>query len=294
MLFNDEIFKQQIIRRLLNAYDCDAEIKYLVDTWYETFIANLFRCMAKAKLNRENLTSDWYKYQMPDIMLRTESIQVSNDWIDVFYNLINIPHDLDDRQFNHNTFVLEQLAQNVGDTPLKIRINLNHIGIDMTLDETLLLYNIMAYKRQQLQAGIENIVSDVLEIPFMTTLCHFFSVPQVNYSAKGLTEQGREVDFHLIDLTGNKYFCEFKLMGRGNPESADAVIARDSHIFVADKLSDLNKAQLSQRNIAWVELRTYNGYRKFLEILQQLHIPCVDFEGNVDERLDEIFETLFE
>lgn len=33
-------------------------------------------------------------------------------------------------------------------------------------------------------------------------------------------------------------------MGKGNPESADAVIARDSKVFVADKLSDLNKKQL--------------------------------------------------
>ncbi len=33
-------------------------------------------------------------------------------------------------------------------------------------------------------------------------------------------------------------------MGKGNPESADAVIARESDIFIADTLSDQNEEQL--------------------------------------------------
>ncbi|MEJ7700895.1 MAG: hypothetical protein WKF71_14795 [Pyrinomonadaceae bacterium] len=44
-------------------------------------------------------------------------------------------------------------------------------------------------------------------------------------------------------------------MGKGNPESADAVIARDSRVFVADKLSDMNKRQLNSRKVDWIELR---------------------------------------
>ena len=55
----------------------------------------------------------------------------------------------------------------------------------------------------------------------------------------------REIDFYLVNNNQN-YKCEVKLMGKGNPESADAVIARDSKIFVADKISDLNKNQLDK------------------------------------------------
>lgn len=58
------------------------------------------------------------------------------------------------------------------------------------------------------------------------------------------------------------YCCEVKLMGKGNPESADAVIARDNRVFVADKLSDLNKSQLTSLGLEWVELRDTNGYFK--------------------------------
>ncbi len=63
----------------------------------------------------------------------------------------------------------------------------------------------------------------------------------------------REIDFYLIE-NNNQYKCEVKLMGKGNPESADAVIARDSRIFIADKLSDMNKRQLNSLKVDWVEL----------------------------------------
>jgi hypothetical protein len=109
-----------------------------------------------------------------------------------------------------------------------------------------------------------------------------------------LTKQGREVDFHFIDPDGRKYFCEVKLMGKGNPESADAAIARDSEIFVADTLSDLNKTQLTQRETYWIALRDNEGYRRLYSILYDLGIPAQDFAGNLEERLEAILGSLFE
>ena len=53
----------------------------------------------------------------------------------------------------------------------------------------------------------------------------------------------REIDFYLVEGTNN-HKCEVKLMGKGNHESADAVIARDSKVFVADKLSETIKINL--------------------------------------------------
>ncbi len=64
----------------------------------------------------------------------------------------------------------------------------------------------------------------------------------------------------LIFNGKNQHKCEVKLMGRGNPESADAVIAKDSKVFVADKLSDTNKKQLNSREVEWVELRSTGGF----------------------------------
>lgn len=85
----------------------------------------------------------------------------------------------------------------------------------------------------------------------MQTLCKLYQVPEENYAVrlKGKSNMvseldfEREIDFYLME-SKNQYKCEVKLMGRGNPESADAVIARDSKIFVADKLSETNKNNL--------------------------------------------------
>jgi len=103
----------------------------------------------------------------------------------------------------------------------------------------------------------------------------------------------REVDFYLIK-DENYYRCEVKMMGRGNPESADAIFARESNVFVADKLSDLNKQQAEMLNVKWVELRDENGYKRFAKILKELKIPFTDFNGNLDKHLDQILVKLFD
>ncbi len=47
-------------------------------------------------------------------------------------------------------------------------------------------------------------------------------------------EYDREVDFKLYNKDRSKvYRVEVKLMSKDNPESADAVIARDTDIFIA-------------------------------------------------------------
>ncbi len=63
-------------------------------------------------------------------------------------------------------------------------------------------------------------------------------------------------------------------MGKGNPESADATIARDSDIFIADTLSEQNCAQLKSRNIHYLVLKNNeNSINDFIKILDDLDIP---------------------
>lgn len=81
-------------------------------------------------------------------------------------------------------------------------------------------------------------------------------------------------------------------MGRGNPESADAIFARKSDIFIADKLSNLNKKQADYLNVKWVELRTKDGYKRFLKVLNEFEIPNTEFTGNFDLHLDGILNKL--
>lgn len=63
-------------------------------------------------------------------------------------------------------------------------------------------------------------------------------------------------------------------MGKGNPESADAVIARDSNIFIADTLSIQNKNQLKCLGIEYLELKNNKDcINDFKNILTRLQIP---------------------
>jgi hypothetical protein len=91
----------------------------------------------------------------------------------------------------------------------------------------------------------------------------------------------------------NNYKCEVKLMGRGNPESADAVIARDSKVFIADKLSDTNKRQLDSLGVEWVELRSENGFKRFADVLRRLNIPYQDCTNDIEHKLFKIFKEVF-
>jgi len=132
----------------------------------------------------------------------------------------------------------------------------------------------------------------------MLTLCKLYGVSDKNYKIKVKSkikseeDFEREIDFYLCDKNKD-YLCEVKLMGKGNPESADAVIARDSTLFVADKLSDTNKKQLNSLKVHWVELRDTDGYRRFKKVLEYLNIPHTDYKGDINKDLDKILKEIF-
>lgn len=114
----------------------------------------------------------------------------------------------------------------------------------------------------------------------MLALCQKCGVPKEFINAEIFKKNGeldfdREVDFRLLSRDKNKiYRVEVKLMGKGNPESADAVIARDTNIFIADTLSTQNKNQLKALNIEFLELKNNpNSLLNFSQILKRLDIP---------------------
>lgn len=131
----------------------------------------------------------------------------------------------------------------------------------------------------------------------METLCKLYSVPAESYrvhsrNVRDVKSFDREVDFYLA--VGEKEFkSEVKLMGVGNPEGADAAIARASDVFVADTLSDTNKKQLDSRGVEWVELRSDHGFRRFKTVLENLQIPHEELdEENLESKINSILEEI--
>ena len=187
----------------------------------------------------------------------------------------------------------------VEDLNLSLQIKFNKVSVELDINESLIVINTLAVKRAALRGGLWSTAGKQTEGPLMITLCKSYSVPLQNYSIKPRAKKikkgqvNREIDFFLL-RDDVEYKCEVKLMGKGNPESADAVIARNSNLFVADKLSDQNKAQLEGLNVEWVELRDDGGFKRFKTVLENLEIPHSELdENNIEEKLNEIFNEIF-
>ena len=154
-------------------------------------------------------------------------------------------------------------------------------------------------KRAAIRGGAYSATGKNVEGPLMVTICKLFNVSKENYSLNivggGKASYGdfeREIDFFLQN-DDKVYKCEVKLMGKGNPESADAFIARESNIFVADKLSETNKTQFDSLGAHWVELRSQDGFLRFEKLLKAYNIgytvPSIeDLDSQIDQILNEI------
>ena len=163
----------------------------------------------------------------------------------------------------------------------------------MNINESLIVINTLAVKRSALRGGLWSTAGKRTEKYLMKTLCQIFEVPPKYYDQSKLISSMREIDFYLITDTKN-YRCEVKLMEKGNPESADAIFARESQLFVADKMSDLNKKQAEQLNVEWVELRTKEGYKRFTKVLDKFKIPYKSLNTDINKKLDIIFRKIFD
>ena len=114
---------------------------------------------------------------------------------------------------------------------LAMTIRYNDCSVELSFSETLIVVNTLAAKHAEIRGGAWSGLGKRLELPLMLTLARLYQVPASHYAGKGLTGEKREVDFHFLNRSGDRFFCEVKLMGKGNPESADSTIARRSNIF---------------------------------------------------------------
>lgn len=163
---------------------------------------------------------------------------------------------------------------------IEIKIMYNKVYVELSLSESLLVINALATKKLAIRGGAWSSIGKKVEKPLMFRLCQLCSVPKTSINSDifvkdGFLDYDREVDFKLLRNDNTWVRCEVKLMGKGNPESADAVIARDSNLFVADTLSDQNKRQLDSLKIEWLELKGHTPTdieTRFKQIIKKLDI----------------------
>ncbi|MDI6788319.1 MAG: CfrBI family restriction endonuclease [Planctomycetota bacterium] len=299
MTLTDSVTKN-IIQKLIKGQDYRIEIVTLIDAEFLQYVIDFFKRVIESKLKNQNVNVDWYKKELLNPNLSPEDIAINSGLnIKTISNMYNSATRkvVIDASLEHYDSLYQSIngfIESGGDLDITLTIKFRGVSVDLNINESLIVINTLAVKRAALRGGLWSTAGKQVEKPLMLTLCKLFNVPERHYDQSQLPASIREVDFYLLGNTPRERFrCEVKLMGRGNPESADAVIARDSKVFVADKLSDLNKQELDRLHIEWVELRHKNGYNRFTKVLHNLKIPYQNFTGDADQRLSQIFTEIF-
>lgn len=302
MTLTDQVAKN-IIRKLLKGEDYRIEVVTLINAEFLQFAINFFKKIVDAKLQSKSITHDWYKEAFLNPNLPAGEIAINSGLNKkTIHNMFNsstkeIVIDASNEHYDTLYNSIKQLVETEHELDLTLTIKFKGVSVDLNVNESLIVINTLAVKRAELRGGLWSTAGKRVEHPLMLTLCKLYSVSENNFKAKfkkdGSKGFDREIDFYLLK-DGKDFLCEVKLMGRGNPESADAVIARETNVFIADKLSQQNKNQLDHLKINWVELRTKDGYKRFKTALDKLKIPYNDYNGNLDKDLEKIFSIIFD
>lgn len=284
----DSVIIQSVVAKLLQGDDYREEVINAINLEFLDFALDFFKAILEAKMQDCALNLEWYKTHFinnanikPDeaaIYAGMNKKTISNIYGSATKEVVlNVA--------NANIDYLESLLTSLGDSSdnigITLKITYKNIAVELNLSESLLVINALATKKIALRGGAWSSIGKRVEKPLMLTLCERCGVKQEFINAEVFSKNkaldfDREVDFKLYNMDKTKeYRVEVKLMGKGNPESADAVIARDSHIFIADTLSEQNKKQLKALGIEFLELK--NNERillDFIDILERLQIPC--------------------
>lgn len=304
MTLTGEIIKN-IIKRVIKSEDYRIEIVNLINIEFLQFSVDFFKKIVEAKLNSEDITIEWYKKYFMSESLSSKDIAINSGLntktIGNMYGSASrsIVIEASNEHFESLYQSIQNLIEIEEDIDLTLTIKLKGVSVDLNVSESLIVINTLAVKRAALRGGLWSTAGKSAEKHLMITLCKLFQVPEQNYDASNFVKNkdkkvDREIDFYLIDNNSKKYLCEVKLMGKGNPESADAIIARNTNIFIADTLSQQNKNQCDDLGISWIALRDNNGFKKFKYILDKLNIPHKEYIGNLDEDLIKILDKLLD
>lgn len=293
---------ENVVRNLLlSGEDYRAEIVRLINERFLEFVISFFMEVARAKLDNQKIGADWYNNAFIGDDLAKDAI-ATNAGINLktIGNIRGTTRKEVVIEAAHENYesvrkIIDNLLQAGEDVGLTITIKFNKVSVDLDISESLVVINAIAVKRAAMRGGVWSSAGKRAEKPLMLALCHLYSVKPEHYDIEQKGEDGqdgfeREIDFFLGK---ERHKCEVKLMGKGNPESADAVIARGSKVFIADTLSDNNIKQLDKLGVEWVHLKTKNGYKRFAEVLDKLKIPHEKYKGNLEKDIDKIIRKAF-
>jgi len=286
MTFEDKVI-ENTINKLLEGKDYREEIINTINIKFLDFSIDFFKRIVNAKFNNQAIDLGWYKNEFID----NEALNPDEIAINSGINKKTITNicgnaskttviDVSKVNYEYLIKIISELkSYENNQLDINIIIRYNNISVNLNLIESLIVINTLATKKIALRGGAWSSIGKKVEKPLVDKLCDILKVPLENRDNKFFVKDknkdfDREIDYKLISKLNRKIKIEVKLMGKGNPESADAVIARDTNIFIADTLSEQNKNQLSYLGVEYLELKNNKNIKEdFKKILDKFLIP---------------------
>ena len=287
MTFEDDVIRNTV-EKLLKGQDYREEIVNSINAVFFDFTIDFFKKIVFAKMDQTPINLKWYSdYFINSGKYTPEEAAVyagiNKKTITNMYGTATkkVVIDVANSNFEYLSTLISELEKDAMDgLVITIKISYNDVTVDLSLTESLLVINALATKKIQIRGGAWSSIGKKVEKPLIDKLCDLTGVPKENRNNKHFTKDkekafDREVDYFLYSADGNEYRIEVKLMGKGNPESADTTIARDSDIFVADTLSEQNCNQLAEKGIKYLILKNNSDpISEYRQIMNELNIPC--------------------
>lgn len=294
---------REVVKLALLGADHRDVITTLIDRQFLQQSVEFLQSVAEAKTHANPDINDWYRERV----VRGTANKAAIAWA-AGTNLKTVGNKRGSQK--HGVVVEESIlhldrfrdqVQRVPGTSnqLVIRLNVARNSVELNAAESWDVINALAVMRAGLRGGAWSSMGKQVEAPLMETLCRVFRVPETHFSKwSNRPDQDREVDFFLKRDGGLEAKCEVKLMGKGNPESADAVAARGINTFVASTLSAKVRKELDDNNVAWTELQTQHGLLRFQRTLggygiQHTPVGPDNVNSEVERALTETFSGVW-
>lgn len=257
MVIKEQVIKN-IISRVIKSQDYRIEVVNLINAEFLQFSVDFFKKVVDAKLQSKDITIDWYKNAFLNENLPSDDIAINSGLnkktISNMYRSATkkIVIEASYEHFEALYQSIQDLVKDEKDMDLTLTIKFKGVSVDLNVSESLIVINTLAVKRAALRGGMWSTTGKRVEKYLMLTLCILYGVKDKYYNSDTFVKNkdldvDREIDFYLKNK-GNEYKCEVKLMGQGNPESADAIIARAAMSLWQTLF--LNKIKINATNLA--------------------------------------------
>jgi hypothetical protein len=288
-----------VIYKLIFGEDYRTEFNEYIEAEFLEEAILFFKKIVDAKLSEFEINEDWYK---ESFLSNDNDKKLIALYSGLNHKTIeNIKHtsrkevvvEFSNEHYIHLKDTIDSLISS-SDFSISMELSYRNVSVKLNSQESMVVINALTIIRSNIRGGAWSSLGKNIEAPLMNAFVSILKVDPAYYYQDGeeFPETFRETDFFFKTKGGDPIPVEIKLMGKGNPESTDGAIARESKIFFAVKLSDSNKVNLRAHGIPFIEFSNGQSIQMLEEVFSSLEIPYTSIANDLDKARTELGEFL--